>query len=54
MFAGTFSLPMLLGCDTSGIFWLGKAMTLKKVKQLEFRKHAAVFSDSATKCMIEK
>ncbi len=29
-------------------------MTLKKVKQLEFGKHAAVFSDSATKCMIEK
>ena len=29
-------------------------MTLKKVKQLEFGKHAAVLSDSATKCMIEK
>ncbi len=29
-------------------------MTLKKVKQLKFGTHAAVFSDSATKCMIEK
>ena len=46
----------LLGCDaTSGIFGLGKALTLKKVKQSEFRKHADVFRDaSSTKCMIEK